>query len=51
LFKIKTTFRDEVQQKYLELLEYKRKKDRNYEDLKVQVNSKNNFISELERKY
>jgi hypothetical protein len=35
----------------LELLEYKRKKDRDYEDLKLQFNSKNNLINELERKY
>ena len=51
LNRLKTSFKEDIERKYLELLEYKNKKDREFDELKVQFNLKTNTISDLERKY
>lgn len=47
---LKNNMREDIEKKYLELLQYKKSKDRETEELKSQLGYKNNKIFELQKR-
>eukprot|EP00350_Pseudokeronopsis_sp_OXSARD2_P013496 CAMPEP_0170551254 /NCGR_PEP_ID=MMETSP0211-20121228/9289_1 /TAXON_ID=311385 /ORGANISM="Pseudokeronopsis sp., Strain OXSARD2" /LENGTH=66 /DNA_ID=CAMNT_0010858329 /DNA_START=466 /DNA_END=666 /DNA_ORIENTATION=+ len=51
LNRLKVNMRDDIEKKYIELLEYKKQKDLEGEELHCQLNTKKNKVLEFQRKY